>query len=169
MSIASRILPRITVGEITRMLPHCRRHEFKADAVILKEGTRADSCFLILEGRVQISKRMKTRTVSKLAVMKKDDFFGEMAMLSGQPRSATARAITTVRVLEIKRTDFVRLLDKEDPFAARLALHFSSALATRCSRLLRLLAKNPGDELEGRRKPVDVRKMLHRVYSLWAV
>lgn len=151
------------------MLPRSKRHKFKAGTVILKEGTRADSCFLILSGRVQISKRMKTRTVTDLAVVKKGDFFGEMAMLSGQPRSATARALTATEAIEIKRVDFVRLLHQQDPLAARLALQFSAALALRCSRVLQLLAKNPGEKFIGDVKPVDVRKVLHRVYSLWAV
>lgn len=169
MAQTRRILPKVTVGEIVRMLPQSTRHQYSAGTVILKEGTRADSCFLILSGRVQISKRMKVRTSTNLAVMKKGDFFGEMAMLSGQPRSATATALNEVKALEIKRSDFLRLLDRQDPLAARLALHFSSALALRCSRVLQLLAKNPGERAAGPKQAVDVRKVLHRVYSLWAV
>ncbi len=169
MAQTRQFLPKVTVGEILRMLPQSTRCEYSAGTVILKEGTRADSCFLLLSGRVQISKRMKIRTVTNLAVMKKGDFFGEMAMLSGQPRSATATAVSDVKALEIKRADFFRLLDRQDPLAARLALHFSSALASRCSRVLQLLAKNPGERAADSKQAVDARKVLHRVYSLWAV
>ncbi len=169
MPIASRVLPKITPDQITRMLPHSVKREFKVDTLILKEGTKATTCYLILSGRVQISKRMKRGVNYDLALVKKGDFFGEMAMLSGRARSASAKALTVVEALEIKRADFVRLLNKQDPFAARLALHFSSALAMRCSRLLQLLAENPTQAVLGRNKTVDVRKVLHRVYSLWAV
>lgn len=169
MAKTNRFLPKVNAGEIARMLPQTTRHHFKAGTIILKEGTKANSCFLVLSGRIQISKRMKTRTVTDLAVMKKGDFFGEMAMLSGQPRSATARALSAVEALEIKRTDFLRLLEKQDPLAARLAVQFSAALALRCSKVLQLLAKNPGEKMPDGYGSPDVRKVLHRVYSLWAV
>jgi CRP-like cAMP-binding protein len=94
-----------------------------------------------------------------------------MAMLSGERRSASALAVTQVELIAISHADFVALLQKRHPFASRLSLHLCTLLASRCHRLLRLIAHQPEVIPLNMRKapPVDVRAVLNRVYTLWAV
>ena len=70
----------------------------------------------------------------ELAVLHKGDFFGEMSLLDGEPRSATVRAETDVRLLVIQRRNFQSLL-REVP-------ELSHRVLETLSRRIRLLEKS---------------------------
>ena len=92
-------------------------------------------------------------------------------MLSGEKRSASAVAVTKVEAIVIEHAEFVSLLKAKNPFAGRLSLQLSTLLATRCHRLLKLIAHQPAVVPLGPSKvpAIDVRAVLNRVYTLWAV
>jgi CRP/FNR family cyclic AMP-dependent transcriptional regulator len=79
--------------------------EVPAGTVITRAGQPGDEFFLLLDGkaRVEVSPR-------KRATLRPGDFFGEMSLLDGGPRSATVVAETAVRLLVIARRDFSKLL-----------------------------------------------------------
>ena len=81
--------------------------EVPAGTVLTKSGDPGDAFFLILDGRVrvEVSPRKRLR-------MGPGEFFGEMSLLDGGPRTATVAADTDVRVLVIARRDFSLLLTK---------------------------------------------------------
>ena len=81
----------------------------KAGEVIMRENTEGDEMFFVKTGKVTITSE---RGASKIAVkeLHAGDFFGEMAMLSGKPRSATVKAITDVELFSLKRTDAAKVL-----------------------------------------------------------
>jgi CRP-like cAMP-binding protein len=102
--------------------------------------------------------------------VKTGEFLGEMAMLSGARRSASAIALTRVEAIVIDHAEFIGLLKAQNPFASRLLLQLSTLLATRCHLLLRLIARQPELIPFGKSAPpLDVRAVLNRVYTLWAV
>ena len=151
--------------------PGAKTITHKAGTVFFKEGSKADSCYLIIHGKVQILKKTSKGEKIPLAIVKPGEFLGEMAMLSGERRSASAIAVTKVEALVIEHTEFVSLLKAKNQFAGRLSLQLSTLLATRCHRLLRLIAHQPAVIPLGASKipPIDVRAVLNRVYTLWAV
>jgi len=120
---------------------------------------------------VQILKKTQRGRNVLLAEVKTGEFLGEMAMLSGEKRSASAVARNRVKAIVVQFDEFETLLRQQHPFAGRLSLHLSSLLATRCHRLLRLIAHQPEIVPLGGKKapPIDVRAVLNRVYTLWAV
>lgn len=73
---------------------------FKAGEIIFKEGDPGDEAYLILNGQVKITRRFKNKrmTVNQLG---KDQIFGEMAIITGEPRSATAQALEPTNVFVI--------------------------------------------------------------------
>jgi len=161
----------ISAEELLREFPGAKTITHKAGTQIFKEGSKAESCYVITHGKVQILKRTSKGETVSLAVVKPGEFLGEMAMLSGERRSASALALTKVEAIVIEHSDFVALLKAKNPFAGRLSLQLSTLLATRCHRLLRLIAHQPEVIPLGVSKipPVDVRAVLNRVYTLWAV
>ena len=161
----------ISPEELLRELPGAKLITHEIGDYIFREGTKATSCYLITQGRVRIIKRSNKGDDISLAVIKPGEFLGEMAMLSGEKRSASALAVTKVKAIVITHADFVALLKAQHPFASRLCLQLSTLLAARCHHLLRLIARQPEvapHELK-RARPVDVRAVLNRVYTLWAV
>jgi|GEM_PF-3051841 len=165
------VAPTISTEELIREFPGAKTVTHKAGTLIFKEGSKAGSCYVITHGKVQILKRTSKGESVSLAVVKPGEFLGEMAMLSGERRSASALALTKVDAIVIEHAEFVSLLKAKNPFAGRLSLQLSTLLATRCHRLLRLIAHQPEVIPLGVSKipPVDVRAVLNRVYTLWAV
>ena len=74
--------------------------------VLITEGDRGREFFVIISGEVEV--RRKGR---KVATLQAGTFFGEMALLSNQPRTATVTAVTPLRLLVIEDRAFVDLLD----------------------------------------------------------
>jgi CRP-like cAMP-binding protein len=77
----------------------------KAGAEIVKESQGGVAFFLILDGTVEINRGGKV--VGRLMA---GDYFGEMAVMSGQPRSATATAVTDVELFTFTQWTFRGLL-----------------------------------------------------------
>lgn len=161
----------ISADELVRELPSSKTITYAAGKTIFREGSKAESCYLLVQGKVQILKKTRKGEDVLLATVKAGEFLGEMAMLSGEKRSASAIALTNVKAIIIQHAEFESLLRAQHPFAGRLSLQLSSLLAARCHRLLRLLARQPDLVPLGGKKapPIDVRAVLNRVYTLWAV
>ncbi|MEO0095445.1 MAG: Crp/Fnr family transcriptional regulator [candidate division WOR-3 bacterium] len=81
--------------------------------ILFNEGDRGDVMYLIKEGQIKITKG-KGPDERVLAVLKEGDFFGEMAIIDGSPRSATATAISKTSLLIIDKETF-RSKIRENP------------------------------------------------------
>ena len=103
---------------------------FAAGDVIVKQGEVGDCMFVIQEGDCAVFKEEDGHE-TQIDVMNAGDIFGEMAILERQKRSATIRAIGTVRVLTIDKKTFLRRV-QEDPSLAFMVLR---AMSNRVRRL----------------------------------
>ena len=101
-----------------------REHLFCAGEAIVRQGDAGSSMFVVLSGRVRV---VLEPTGQEVAVTEAGGFFGEMSMLTGDPRTATVRAIGDVRALEISAERF-RALAIEQP---DLVEHISAIVAGR--------------------------------------
>jgi CRP-like cAMP-binding protein len=99
---------------------------YPAHRTIVSRGARGDSFFVIAEGEATV--RKGTRKIGSLGP---GDFFGEMALLDGRPRSATVVADTPLHAIRLTRAGFNRALDA-NPSMARAIL---AELAARIRRL----------------------------------
>jgi len=79
--------------------------KLNAGEVLFNEGDRGDVMYLIKEGQIKITKG-KGPDERVLAVLKEGDFFGEMAIIDGSPRSATATAVVPTSLLIIDKETF---------------------------------------------------------------
>ena len=75
--------------------------------VLITEGDRGREFFVIISGEVEVRRRGR-----KVAALGPGTYFGEIALLSQRPRTATVTAVTPLRVLVIADQDFVDLLDE---------------------------------------------------------
>jgi len=74
--------------------------------VICQEKETADSMFIIAHGRVKVTTKDKAEKSIELAQLNPGDFFGEIALFTALPRTATCTACEETDLLEIKRSDF---------------------------------------------------------------
>ena len=87
---------------------------FEKNDVILLEEDAGTALFVILKGKVKITRSSSDGREVILTILSDSDFFGEMAILDGLKRSATAIAIETSELFLIQRNDFLNLL-REHP------------------------------------------------------
>ena len=97
-----------------------------ANKVIFREGEPGDRMYIIQEGNVRISKQIEGKE-HILAVLTKGDFFGEMALVNQEPRTATVTAATTVKMLSFNREGFLGMIEKN----GKLALNIIDKLCRR--------------------------------------
>src|SRR5260370_14573039 len=86
--------------------------KYDANESIFEEGQPGAALFLILDGKVAVEIFRETST-TRLAVLEKGAFFGEMALLDDTPRSATARALEQTRTLALYRNDLRWLVHRD--------------------------------------------------------
>jgi CRP-like cAMP-binding protein len=101
-----------------------RDHLFAKGEAIVRQGAVGDSMFVILSGKVSVNIEPSGLEV---AVIADGGFFGEMSMLTGEPRTASVRAVLDSQVLEIESSAF-RDLALANP---GLLDHVSAIVATR--------------------------------------
>lgn len=90
---------------------------FGVDDVIFEEGSTGRELFVVLDGEVEIA---KVNGTSKTSITKlgRGEFFGEMAVIDGSARSATAIAsIPNTKVMRINHARFVYLVSQQPAFA----------------------------------------------------
>ena len=86
------------------------RKIFKKDSVVLFEHETGAALFVIVEGRVKISRVSDDGREVILTILNDSDFFGEMAILDGLSRSANVTAMEDSELYIIQRNDFIALL-----------------------------------------------------------
>ena len=77
-------------------------------AVVFEQDGKADSFYLIYEGKVRITRKVEKKEI-QLALLVKNDYFGEMALVARRRRSATVTALTDTTLLVLSRADFEKL------------------------------------------------------------
>jgi CRP/FNR family cyclic AMP-dependent transcriptional regulator len=119
-----RGLPKTTLERIAAL---GRRRVYEEGAVIFMRGDPGDSLCGVVSGRVRISASRAGGKEVFLNIIGPGDSFGEIALLDGMPRTATATAMTRTELSIIKRDQFVSLLGAEP----QLAGHLIKLLCTR--------------------------------------
>jgi CRP-like cAMP-binding protein len=101
--------------------------EYQTGTVLFREGDEADVMYVIQSGEVEIRRKMG-EIERVLAVLPAGEFFGEMAILNGRPRSATAVVRTAARLFVIDGTTFEAMLRARPEIALRMIKALASRL-----------------------------------------
>ena len=97
---------------------------YAANSQLVCVGTPGDAFYVILSGNARVDVPGRSITVEA------GDFFGEMALLDGEPRSATVTAHTEVLALMIERAKFLKLLQAEPKVALAIMTTLTRRLRT---------------------------------------
>jgi CRP/FNR family transcriptional regulator, cyclic AMP receptor protein len=96
------------------------RKFYKRDATVLSENEAGSALFVIISGKVKVSRGIEEGKEIILAILNESDFFGEMAILDGLNRSAGVIAIEETELFIIQRTDFLNLLQEHPEISVAL-------------------------------------------------
>jgi CRP/FNR family cyclic AMP-dependent transcriptional regulator len=109
----------LTTGELQAISAHAQTRAFPKNAVILNEGDRTDSLYIILEGRVKAFVSDPDGKEVVLSTQGVGEYFGEMVLDEG-PRSASIMTLEPSRFLVVPQSDFKDFLLKNPVFAVRV-------------------------------------------------
>jgi len=118
LCLTNRLFEGITGEEIVEFDPRITFETYEEGEIIFEEGAIGDELYLIFSGTIKISKKGRGGRQETLAHLKEGTFFGEMAILDGEGRSARATAHTAVRIGRMARDEFDRYLS-HSPRTAR--------------------------------------------------
>jgi CRP/FNR family cyclic AMP-dependent transcriptional regulator len=109
-------------GALQRLERLGRRRRYAPGEVIMRQGDGAIALFTVLSGRVQVSRRGEDGQEQALRTLGPGGYFGEMALLSNRPRSATVAASEDgeVECLVLHRLDFLEEVRRRPEVAIRL-------------------------------------------------
>ena len=148
---------------LERLAAGMRTRRFRRGEVIFHIGDPGDALFVIVAGEVKISLPSDTGEEAILATLGPGEFFGELALLDGAPRSASASALSATETVVLPRDRFRELIATEaavrDALLAAIAgelrrltthveeLHFLDITGRLAARLVRL-AQESGTPLD---------------------
>ncbi|WP_010568352.1 Crp/Fnr family transcriptional regulator [Leptospira broomii] len=120
----------------------------QAGQVIFREGENNNAMYIVLSGTVEIFFTHKN-TATRLALMKKGDFFGEMALFRAKPRTATARAVLATELAAIEsKQQLEKYLLSNPEFAAKMVRILADRLANTNELLISKLNEITTKEIE---------------------
>lgn len=105
--------------------------------VIVRQGEMGDRMFVIQSGRVRVTHTVDGREI-ELAELKEGDFFGEMAIIDREVRSASVSAIGDVLLLSIDKKNFLRRIHEDPSLAYRVLQRMSQKIRELDAELSRL-------------------------------
>ena len=133
-SSIQKLLPRLEVFNFLQqddypiLEQYMFNHDYEKGAYVFKEGAHGGYMFFIVDGEVEIIKQFDTakHTIATLGAGRS---VGEMSLIDGAPRSATARAKTALKLIVLKREDFNKLNEEHPAVANRILMGMSSLLS----------------------------------------
>jgi PPM family protein phosphatase len=120
------LFSRLSERELLRVMQAVQVREFKDGEVIIREGDKGDELFIVLEGKVRVSRGEQT-----LTHLGPGEHVGEMALIRSVPRSATVTAVGPAELIAIRRADFFEILRREHEVAVKMLWQFLGVLADR--------------------------------------
>lgn len=120
------------VGKILQHESH------KAGQTLFSEGDHGSCVYLIEKGQVKITKEGRQSLEEVLSIFDPNDFFGEMAVVDNEPRSATAIALTDCELWKIQKKDFEEIIILHYP---HIAINMIKTITQRMRSLDKLFIK----------------------------
>jgi CRP/FNR family transcriptional regulator/CRP/FNR family cyclic AMP-dependent transcriptional regulator len=114
-------------ADMRSLIAVTNRRKYPKDAVIFFEHDPGDAMFMIISGRIKVTILSDDGREIILSILSDKDFFGEMALLDNEPRSATAIAVQDTEVAVLHQKDFLSIVEKRP----RVLINLLSAVSDR--------------------------------------
>src|SRR5438067_3637488 len=117
----AEVFGRLGDPELRKIRKLLRERRVDQNQVVFRQGDQADALYIVLAGRLRISVTSPTGHEKVLNFAGVGDVVGEMGLLSGDPRSATATTTSDAILLQLRKADFDSVLAKDVDFMRELA------------------------------------------------
>jgi len=126
--IIPRAFPGISQLEIDELVTRAEIKNFASGSVLCHEGLEETKFYILLDGKVDVTKMINNTEQRYLKSLEAGDFFGEMALIHNAPRAASVVATSHVTVLEIDKENFDRVLEHSASVSMAMVREISGRL-----------------------------------------
>ena len=155
----------LTAEERESILDHLAFVPYTAGEIVTKQGAVAHWLYILCSGKVEVWRRLEGSSLAKaVATIEAPGFFGEMGMLTGEPRRADVVALTDVECFRLDKTGLERILHERPEVAEQI----SRTLAKRDSEFVAVLEGLDEEAKKARLERAETR-MLDRIQQFFGL
>jgi len=111
------LFSRVGDADLEDIASHLIERRFPKNTTVVEEGLAGDYMYVIRDGRVKVTKASDDGREKIMQFMEAGAFFGEMALLSNDPRSASVKTLEPSVLLALSRRDFIELIRQSPDLA----------------------------------------------------
>ena len=112
----------LTKRQLRRVAELARISEFQKDDVVIQAGEKGDAVYVILSGQARVLGTPRAR------LLRAGDYFGEMALIDGKPRSATITAAHDLQTMKLPRQAFLKVVRQEPGIAIAMMVEMAARI-----------------------------------------
>ena len=117
------LLQGVSDAEIARLAAICEERQMAAGTTVFIENMPGESLFVVRSGSVRVSRMFAEGDEKNLVVLGPGDIFGEMAIIDGMPRAATARVAEDAELISLRKKDFEGLCQSDPALCLKLVVN----------------------------------------------
>ena len=116
------LFKNLTPSDLTHVAECMTKRHYAAGEFIIHEGEVGEEFFLLVEGRVAVTRLAADGSgrTAELATLRRGDFFGEAALITGGRRNATVRAVDEIDTYVLDKENFRVAIDRSASFKDQL-------------------------------------------------
>lgn len=137
-----RSLHPLNRADLRKLAQFGREVRYPRGHYVFRENNKGDSFYLLLAGVIQVTKQVRGKGQVALRTLKPGNLFGEMALFTRRPRSASCQVLEQAIVLEVPHDKFRKLLREGDSTAYKVIHLNCHLLADRLNHVLDLIGKD---------------------------
>jgi CRP/FNR family transcriptional regulator/CRP/FNR family cyclic AMP-dependent transcriptional regulator len=122
------LLSDVSAEALGQLSQHLRRRSYQRGEIVFHQGDPGDTLHLVQQGRVKVVLPAESGDEVVLAILGPGDCFGELALLDGEPRSATVVAVESVETFALGRNDFLSFIRSNPEVAERLVANLARVI-----------------------------------------
>ncbi len=150
--------------QILKLAESSSKHLYSKGEILVHQGDSGDSLLIILNGRVEVYVSDSSGRKTHLADLHDGDYFGEMSLLTGEPRSASVCAVAETEIIVVKKEGLANLLETEPLILEPLSEMLEKRLEDLSSR-----AVNRSIEEQEKKQPVQKDHILGRIRDFFGI
>jgi len=114
------IFSELASQETEKLIQHSTTRAYPTNTILISEGDSTDSLYVVLEGKVKVYVSDQQGKEVILNILGPGEYFGELALLDDEPRSASVRTMAPTKVMVITKHDFKNCLATDSEMAYKL-------------------------------------------------
>ena len=124
-------------SEIERIADVAVPRAFPAGSMVFREGDHSDACYVVRSGLFRVTREYPDGRAITLATLAPGDFFGELAMLDGEVRSASVESVEEGELVALPAVDMLSLLERNPEITVKVATALTRRLREANERISR--------------------------------